>query len=199
MRYGQVGRTAADSDELLDRLLPDYDVIERHQIRVGAPAALTLAAAKELDLTQSRAIRAIFRARELILGATRDDDRGTRGLIAQTQSLGWLVLAERSDREIVLGAVTRPWEANVTFRGVPATEFAAFDEPDYVKIVWNLRADPIGPGESMFRTETRAKATNESARAKFRCYWSRFSPGIRLIRWLMLRPLKREAEASAAP
>ena len=27
---------------------------------------------------------------------------------------------------------------------LPPDEFAAFDDPDYVKIVWNLRADPLG-------------------------------------------------------
>src|SRR4029450_13659231 len=109
-----------------------------------------------------------------------------------------MVLSEHPDREIVVGAVTRPWEPNVTFRGVSSEQFAAFNEPDYVKIVWNLRADPFGPGESLFRTETRAKATHASARAKFRWYWSFFSPGIRLIRWLSLRPLRRDAEARAA-
>jgi hypothetical protein len=194
-RYGRVGRTGQESDDLLDRFLPDYDVIERHQVRVGAPAAITPAAARKLDLTASPAIRAIFRAREVILGAAPDECSRPRGLIRQVQSLGWLVLAERPDREIVVGAVTRPWEPHVTFRGVPPEEFAAFDEPDYVKIVWNLRADPLGPCESLFRTETRATATDAAARAKFRWYWSFFSPGIRLIRWLSLSPLKSDAEA----
>ena len=73
-------------------------------------------------------------------------------------------------------------------------EFAAFQEPDYVKIVWNLRADPVGSGESIFRTETRAAATDAGARAKFRVYWSFASPGIWLIRRLTLVPLRREAE-----
>ena len=197
-RYGRVGRTAHQSDDLLDLFLPDYDVIERHQTRVRAPAAITLAAAREQDLAASPAIRAIFRARELLLGAAPDERFQPRGLIRQVQSLGWLVLAERTDREIVMGAVTRPWEPNVTFRGVSPEEFAAFDEPDYVKIVWNLRADPLGACESLFRTETRATATDAAARAKFRWYWSFFSSGIRLIRWLSLNPLKRDAEARVA-
>ena len=198
VRYGRVGRAGQESDELLDRFLPDYEVVERQQIRVRAPAAITLAAAREQDLVASPAIRSIFRARELILGATPDERSQPCGLIRQVQSLGWLVLAERTDREIVVGAVTRPWEPNVTFRGVSPEKFAAFDEPDYVKIVWNLRADPLGGCESLFRTDTRAAATDAAARAKFRWYWSFFSPGIRLIRWLSLGPLKRDAEARAS-
>jgi hypothetical protein len=108
------------------------------------------------------------------------------------------VLAEIPDREIVVGAVTKPWEPNVVFHALPPGEFAAFREPGYVKIVWTLRADPDGPGASVFRTETRALATDAIARGKFRIYWACFSPGIALIRRLSLGPLRREAERRAA-
>jgi hypothetical protein len=67
-----------------------------------------------------------------------------------------------------------------------------------VKIVWTLRADPNGPGASVFGTETRVATTDASARAKFRWYWARFSPGIVLIRWLSLGPMRRDAERRAA-
>jgi hypothetical protein len=87
--------------------------------------------------------------------------------------------------------------ANVVFRPLPPNEFVAFDEPDYVKIVWTLHADPIGADASIFRTETRAVATNAAARARFRRYWSFLSPGIILIRWASLRPLKAAAERRA--
>ncbi|PYR46798.1 MAG: hypothetical protein DMF89_20885, partial [Acidobacteria bacterium] len=50
---------------------------------------------------------------------------------------------------------------------------------------------------SMFRTETRVATTDPTARAKFRRYWSFFSPGIILIRWMSLGPLKAEAERRA--
>jgi hypothetical protein len=76
--------------------------------------------------------------------------------------------------------------------------FRAFDAPGYVKIAWTLRADPLGESESVFRTETRVVTTDAAARARFRWYWARFSPGIVLIRHLLLRPLKREAERRAA-
>jgi hypothetical protein len=83
------------------------------------------------------------------------------------------------------------------FRPLPPDEFAAFDEPGYVKIVWTLRADPVGPHDSVFRTETRAVTTDAAARRKFRWYWARFSPGIGLIRQLSLGPVRREAERRA--
>jgi hypothetical protein len=114
-----------------------------------------------------------------------------------TKSIGWGVLADIPGREIVMGAVTQPWEANVVFRSLPPDQFLAFDDPDYVKIVWTLRADSIGLNASIFRTETRAVATDAVARAKFRRYWSFLSPGIRLIRWAVLNPLRAEAERRA--
>jgi hypothetical protein len=119
------------------------------------------------------------------------------GLLAQTKALGWGVLAEVPGREIIMGAVTQAWLADVVFRGLTPEEFAAFNEPGYVKIAWTLRADPISAGESVFRTETRAVTTDPTARAKFRWYWSKASPGIWLIRQMTLGPLKREAERRA--
>ena len=151
---------------------------------------MALAAAKDIDLQGSGLVRTIIKAREVILGATPGHRPEPRGLLTETQALGWGVLAEVPDRELVVGAVTRPWEANVTFRALPPDQFAAFDEPGYVKIVWTLRAEPINANESVFRTETRAIATDSGARSKFRRYWSFLSPGIIVIRWALLGRLK---------
>jgi len=194
-RYGDAAPpTPEEQDPLLDRFMPSYDVAERHHVRIAAPSALTLAAARDVDLQGSPIVRGIIKAREVILGATGDDRPRPRGLLAEVQSLGWGVLAEVPEREVVVGAVTKPWEANVTFRALPPDQFAAFSEPGYVKIAWTLRAESIGTTDSIFRTETRAVATDATARAKFRRYWAFLSPGIILIRWAILGPLKSEAE-----
>jgi hypothetical protein len=198
IRYGNVPPPAPEEeDPLLDRFLPAYEIVERHRIRVEAPAAVTLAVARDSDLQASPLVRIIFRAREIMLGATPGERRSTRGLLAEMQSIGWGVLAAVPGREIVMGAVTKPWEANVTFRALPPDRFAAFNEAGYVKIAWTIRVDPITASESIFRTETRAVATDPSARAKFRRYWSLLSPGIIVIRWALLGPVRREAERRA--
>jgi hypothetical protein len=192
-RYGRVAGPGRPSP-LLDRFMPRYEIHERHETRVAAPVATTYAAARELDLRRSRLVRAIFRGRELLLGSDRATDEGPPGLLAQAVRQGWAVLAETPGREIVLGAVTRPWEANVRFRGLPPERFAAFDEPGFVKIAWTLSAEPRGPAGSTARTETRVVATDPAARERFRRYWAVFSPGIRLIRRRALRLVRADAE-----
>jgi hypothetical protein len=194
-RYGSPARgRPEDQDELLDRFMPVFDVVERRRVAVRAPAATTLAVARDMELSSLPIVRAVFKGRELILRAAPERRQRPSGLIADVLSLGWVILAETPERDIVMGAVTKPWEANVTFRSVPPEAFAAFDEPGYVKIAWTLRADPTDGDASIFRTETRAVGTDPFARAKFRWYWAFLSPGIRLIRQLSLGPVKTEAE-----
>jgi hypothetical protein len=95
----------------------------------------------------------------------------------------------------VVGAVTQPWEPVVRFHALPPDEFAAFDDPGYAKIVWTLAAEPLGPEESIARTETRVQTTDTMSREHFRRYWAALSPGIVLIRYEALRLVKAEAEA----
>ncbi len=182
-----------ERDVWMDRFVPVFDIVERHARRVDAPVSRTFAAACHVNFDDSRIIRAIVRGRELLLGAHRGTGRPSAGLIAATKAMGWGVLAEEPGREIVMGAVTQPWEPNVVFRALEPDAFAAFHEPGFVKIAWTLRADPDGDG-SVARTETRAVATDDVSRARFRRYWRRVWPGIVLIRYIALHMLKRDAE-----
>ena len=198
LRYGHVRHDVDDDqDPLLDRFMPTYEVVEWHNIRIKAPADIAFAAACNVDFQQSALIRAIFKGRELVLGGAPDMSARPRGLLELTKSMGWGVLAEVPGREVVVGAVTQPWKANVVFRTVPPDTFAAFNEPDYVKIVWTLRADPIDGGESVARTEMRVATTNVAARSRFRRYWSLVSPGIVIIRRVALTLARAEAERRA--
>jgi hypothetical protein len=198
MQYGNVKAFSPDAeDSLLDRFIPEPEVVEHDQIAINAPADVVLAAAKEMELLDSPLIRAIFRLRELALGGERDARPHPTRLMAQMQSIGWVVLAEKAGREVVFGSVTQPWQVAPVFRSIPAAAFKDFAEPGYVKIAWTLRADPDGDARSIFHTETRVCTTDAEARARFRRYWSFVAPGVELIRLAMLRPLKTIAERKA--
>ena len=197
LRYGRPPRPdPAYADPLLDRFMPEYEVVDRRRIHVKAPVETTFATSRDLNIQQSAVVRGIFKGREWILGAERGRPMPRGSLLEQAQALGWQVLAETPGREIVLGAVTQPWKPNPIFRPVSQEAFREFAEPDHVKIVWNLRVDPDGD-ESAAITETRVAATDAGARRKFRRYWAAFSPGIALIRYAALGLVKRDAEKRA--
>jgi len=143
-------------------------------------------------------VHAIFRGRDLMLRATPPARERNLALVDEMLSIGWGVLEEIPGRQIVLGAVTQPCQANGVFRALPPASYAAFDSAGYVKLVVTLAVDSLGPRESVFRTETRALATDAASRAKFRRYWSVFSPGILLIRSEALKLVRREAERNEA-
>lgn len=197
-RFGQAPHAGTPDEQgsLLDAFMPHHDVVERHHIAVDAPASVTLESARSLDLAGACVTRALFKAREVILRA-HAMPQPTGGLVSAMRQIGWGVLADGPGQEVVLGAVTRPWEPNPVFRSVPSAEFAAFSEPGFVKIAFTLRADPVGERASIFRTETRAVATDAEARRLFRRYWTLVSPGVALIRLAMLKPVKIAAERRA--
>jgi hypothetical protein len=195
-RYGRVSRRSS-GDELLDRFMPRFNVREHHQTTIRAPAEVTYASAREVDLHRAPLVRGLFRARRRLMGGRNAPVITAESFLDEVQALGWRVLAEEPGRELVMGAVTRPWLADVAFRGVAPEEFAAFQEPDYVKIAWTIGVTPLGDGRSVFHTETRVVATDRVARARFRRYWTLASPGIVIIRWEMLRLVRCEAERRA--
>ena len=197
-RYGHVDPRRHPPDELLDRFLANPEVDEYHQIKVGAPTAITLAAAKETDLQGGPIAGAIFwlRAIPALLRGEPFRPEGSRGIVAETLGLGWGVLAEVPDRELVIGAYTQPWHEQVTFQPLPPEEFAGFNQPGYVKIAWTLACRSTWSRRaSVFRTETRVVATDPVARASgFAGTGPRCRPGIILIRYAGLPRMRNEAE-----
>lgn len=183
------------STRLIEQFMPRADYRERHETIVGAPADLVFDVAQQFDLQSIPLVRAIFWLRARLLGAQRPAaDLFAKGLVAETKALGWGELALTSGRELVMGATAQPWKADVAFTAIPADRFLEFAEPDLVKIVWTLEAEPLEPRRTCFRTETRVLATDAAAREKFRRYWRFFGIGIVMIRWLLLPAVRREAE-----
>jgi hypothetical protein len=178
----------------LDTFIPDPDVRERFDTIIAAPAPLVLEIAAGFDLHSLALVRGIFRLRERLMRTPPPPPRVARGLVAETRAIGWGLLAEEPGRLIVCGAACRPWLAEVRFEPIPPERFAAHAEPDQVKIAWTLEAEPLGPAKTRFAHETRAVATDDGARKKFRRYWRWARFGIIAIRLLMLPAIRRRAE-----
>lgn len=190
------GRTRSRwTDDLLTSLIPAYAIQEQHQIQIEAPAEITWDVARAMNLNQSAVVRVLVRTREFFMGASPSDLGTHDGLIEAALKQGWGLLAEEPGRETVVGAITQPWVGRVVFRPLTPQAFVEFREPDFVKIAWSIRVENTGRG-SLLRTETRVQPTDAGAHTKFRRYWSFIMPGVVLIRFALLRMIKREAERS---
>lgn len=194
-RYG-LAKPSKKQDELLDRFMPNYEVALRHATVVHAPANVTFSAINVSDFERSPIVRLLFLTREIMLRA-KPHERAPEGLpLAKLLSLGWSVLAIDPGKAIVLGTVTRPWDRNPRFRSVHPDEFAAFSEPGYAKILLSLRVGGVSSEHCEMRSETRVQTTDPIGRARFRRYWAFLSPGMDIIRRVILAQVKSQAESA---
>jgi hypothetical protein len=146
---------------VLEQFIPRPDMQDRRQITIHAPAAMVLEVARNFDLQSIFFIRAIFWLRAKVLGAKMETPPRRLGLVADMLAMGWVRLAEEHNHFFVAGAACQPWRAHVVFSRIPPEQFAAFAEPDQVKIAWTLEAEALEPALTRFATETRAVATDD--------------------------------------
>jgi hypothetical protein len=182
---------------LIDKYMPSFDVRHYADVRFDAEPGQAYAALRALDLERSWIVRLLFTLRTLparIVGKPPAPEPSSvqRTFLESALKMGWVILEEVAGQELVAGAVTQPWVANVIFRGLPPDEFVRFEEPGYAKIVWNIAVRKCDGGGAIASTETRVLATEAESRRKFRRYWIVFSPGIRLIRRVALAEVRRE-------
>ncbi len=179
----------------IDAFIPAPDIDERHEATVRAPVNVVFDVAERFDLMSIPLVRWIFTTRARVLRAEAPHFVGSKGLIADMRDLGWGVLSHTPGREWVMGAVTKPWEADVVFKAIEPERFARFDTPGFVKIAWTIEAEPLdGGARSRVRTRTRVVATDAESRHRFQRYWRTFGVGIVLIRKLTVAEIRRQAE-----
>jgi len=188
---------------LLDRYLPQYDVTETHAVVVDADTDLTWQAVRRSDLSRSAVIRVLLELRSLpnrlegVLKGRPSETSRPPLTLDDMERVGFLLLGECPGHEIVFGTVVQPWKAVTEAEPAPQVEaarFAAFVTPGYVKVAFNLRVEPYGSGRALITTETRTAATDPGSLHRFARYWMFVGPFSALIRQLMLRIAKSDAE-----
>jgi hypothetical protein len=180
--------------DVLDQYMPTWDIRERHATTIAAAAPIVWEVVRQLDLFALPFVRTIFRARDRVM-RSKSPPHPPRPFLDEVQAIGWQRLEERPGECFVAGATCQPWRPNVVFQPIPPEQFRAFAEPDQVKIVWTIEVAGRD-GSARLATETRAVATDEAARRRFRRYWRWARFGIIPIRWFMLRALRQQAEAA---
>lgn len=160
---------------IIDRQLPEYDVVLAVHKIVEADLSSTFTAARELDFLTVRTplldgamwLRGLpdrlrHRAPPPLAKLTLADGAGLPG---------WLVLGMSEDRELAFGAVGAFWRANIEWRDVPLAEFRDFSEPGWGKIACNFTVRAYGAGRTLLSYECRTATTDAASRRQFARYW----------------------------
>lgn len=168
----------------IDRFLPKFDFYESHSRQINVTPEKAYESLQTLDFAQSPLIRFLF----LIRGLRSVKFSDTRKIFT--------TLAEDPPREIVLGLIGRPWKIMGDLQTIPADQFIAFHEPNYVKMVWDFRFEPNTQG-TLVSTETRIQAMDEASNRKFGWYWFFVHSFSGLVRKEMLRLIAKGAEAKS--
>ena len=188
---------------LIDDYLPQWDVRERHHIRVAAPPETVFAALSDTDLAAAPIVRLLLGARALP-GALMQGRAGIRSVARRVRApitlrsfeeRGFTRLAELRPAELVMGLEGRFWRPDGDLCTPPAATFASTPPAaGMARGVWNFMLVPNSDGTTDLVTETRVLCADQSTRRRFLPYWLLIRPGSGLIRRYMLRAVKRTAE-----
>jgi hypothetical protein len=195
---------------LIDEIQPIFDFTEVHRLRIRASAEITCRAIQETTLADiSGIVRWLFFLRELpekMVGRKVNSLQAIKPLLEEMYKNGFTRLAEKPGQELVFGTIVpdqigRVWNkaSSLGVEVMEAEKFILFDNPDYLRVVANLRVDQSQePGYVVVYTESRTRALSPRARKNFAPYWAVIRPFSGLIRRLWLRGIQRRAEAAQA-
>jgi hypothetical protein len=194
---------------LLDEWLPADPApaaVERHAMHVRAPSAAVYAALWRADLAGpiGRVLLGLRVLPAALGGSRAARDRlsalwgGSERLTLQGfVDLGFTMLGEQEEREIVLGLTGKFWKLGGSIAPTAAATFRHGPPRGYAQAAWNFALTPAtqgGPGGTWLTTETRVRCGDKTARRCFGAYWLLVRPFSGLLRRVMLRSIRREAE-----
>ena len=113
---------------------------------------------------------------------------------------GWILLGERSGRELALGLVGKFWRPSIEFaRITSAEEFREFNEPGFAKTVYDLSVRELAGSQTLLTGVMRTATTDEHARRWFRRYWTfGVGSGAHVLVAALLDSARRSAEGDQA-
>lgn len=188
---------------ILDRYLPTYD----HELSVSqlfrAPPERVYDTIANLDLFRVPIAHLLLAARGLPVHVI-DALARRRGVevvsepptfrVRDLPARGWMLLGEQPGRQLVYGAVTKPWKGTggSPDHAVAAEDFAGFAEPGFAKLAESTWVCPYGTRAAVLTMESRVQLTDDDSRRRFARYWFAAGPFIRLMRPTVMRALERE-------
>jgi hypothetical protein len=187
----------------LDRLIAVPGLVERDHIDVAASAPRVWEVVRHLDLAASPIPRALMTLRTLpnrLAGEHVEWHVRVDDLESSPAKPGFQILVDDPPREVAAGAIGKVWHLRIPFVHVADAEaFAAFAEPDFIKVAWAIRVSPLGEHDARVEVEVRVLATDEAAWRKFRRYFRLIGPGSHVIRRTALAQIARGFGRPAPP
>lgn len=182
-------------------------VSERHVTYVDAPADAVYRAIWRADLggfivRALLTVRVVFvplllgewrQARARITRYRRTDSRLTLQSLLES---GFCQLEAAPNEELVLGLTGRFWIASGGLTPCSAETFRSGPPDGLAQAAWNFQCEPVGDGTTALSTETRVRVAPGPARSGFLRYWFFVRPFSGMMRRLMLRAVRREAETA---
>ena len=189
---------------LIDEFMPRWNVRERHQLRIRATPEQVYAALRTTDLGRHPLVRGMLALRAIpaALASGRSELRRLRQRrskpvdLSSFEAHGFRVLAENPPHELLIGLEGAFWKPSGNLRPVSPATFRGPVPPGVARAAWNFLITPERQGGVVLSTETRVRLDNPEARRRFRLYWLIVRPGSGLIRRLMLRAIRDQAEKS---
>ena len=182
---------------VLDQHVPEWDVRERHSIRIAATPAEVLAAARAVTTREVPVLLVLMGLRSLpttLARRSRPRRRLDAPLLDGFERMGFMPLGRVGMRSWCTESWAVSGSPAAGSAAWPADEFAGFAEPGYAKAGFNFRSSPTATAGCILSTETRVMATDAGARRRFRLYWTLVRPGSGLIRRDWLRAIRSRAE-----
>ncbi len=128
---------------MLERFIPEPRLVEIDHVDMAGPPARAYAVARHFDLGRSSIARALFALRTLPDRLSGRAEGPLRlGVDDIASSGGFRMLADEPDQGFAVGAIGRFWEPEIPFARVGTAGFAAFDEPGFGKVAWEIRCGP---------------------------------------------------------
>lgn len=189
---------------LLDEFFPAYDVRERHARRIAASPEHVFAALRTANLADGATTRLLFALRALpayldamVRGRQRQPGRGSLRL-ADFERVGFAVLAERPNEELLIGLQGRFWRPRGDLEIIDAAAAREPIPPGRARAGWTFQLQTLADGRTELVTETRVRCADRRTWRRFRWYWTLIRPGSGLIRRAMLASIQREAESAVS-
>jgi len=168
---------------LIDKYQKEFNFNELHRKEIAAEPEDIYPAIRSIDFFKSKVIRFLFTLRGMPQKMCSLD-----GFIQS----GFILLEENTGEELVIGLIFHPLKF-IPVQVSPA-EYIEFNKKGYVKALMNFFISRIDDNRSLLSTESRVFCTSRKARLMFIPYWLLISRFSGLIRIIMLRLIKEEAE-----